>query len=70
MSKKIETGLIVVKDDIFSKIKRNIFVLLFNKEAQLLDMLADIERPRNKINGNIIIPKEIKKGYSSQIKMQ
>lgn len=61
MSKKIETGLIIVKEDIFSKIRRNIFSIFFSKEAKLLDMLADIERPKNRINGKIIIPKEIKR---------
>lgn len=61
MGKKIETGLIVVKDDIFTKIRRNIFSLFFSKEAKLLEMINEIERPRNQVNGKIIIPKEIKK---------
>lgn len=61
MSKKIENGLIIVKEDIFSKIRKNIFSMFFSKEAKLLDMLANIERPKNRINGKIIIPKEIKR---------
>ena len=61
MSKKVETGLIIVKDDIFTKIRRNIFAILFSKEAKLLDMLAEIEKPRNHTYGKIIIPKEIKR---------
>ena len=60
MSKKVETGLIVVKDDIFTKIRKNIFAVIFRKEAILLDMLSEMERPRNKVCGEIIIPKEIK----------
>ena len=60
MSKKVETGLIVVKDDVFTKIRRNLFSIFFKKEAKLLDMLTELERPRNVINGKIIIPKEIK----------
>ena len=61
MSKKIETGLIVVKEDIFTKIRRNIFAIFFSKEAKLLDMMAELERPRNQVCGKIIIPKEIKR---------
>lgn len=61
MSKKVETGLIIIKDDIFAKIRRNIFSLLFNKEAQLLEMIEQLQKPRNQVNGKIIIPKEIKR---------
>ena len=61
MSKKIETGLILVKDDVFKKIRKSIFSILFRKENELLQMLYDMERPRNKVTGKIIIPKEIKR---------
>lgn len=61
MSRKIETGLIVIKEDVFTKIKKNIFAILFKEETRLLDMLEEIQRPRNKIEGKIIIPKEIKR---------
>lgn len=58
---KIETGLIVVKDDIFSKIRKNLFAIFFKKENKLLNMLYEIERPRNQVCGKIVIPKEIKR---------
>ncbi len=61
MSRKIETGLIVIKEDVFTKIKKNIFAILFKEETRLLNMLEEIQRPRNKIEGKIIIPKEIKR---------
>ena len=61
MGKRVETGLIVVKDDPFTIIRRNLFAIFFKKEAKLLNMLADIEKPRNVINGKIIIPKEMRK---------
>lgn len=61
MSKKIETGLIIVKEDIFTKIRRNIFATFFKKENKLLQMMYDIEKPKNKITEKIIIPKEIKR---------
>ena len=32
MSKKIETGLIIVKEDIFSKIRKNLFAQYFLKK--------------------------------------
>lgn len=61
MGKKIENGLIVVKEDVFTKIRRNLFAVFFKKEARLLEMLAEIERPKNVITGKIIIPKEMGK---------
>lgn len=61
MNKKIETGLIIVKEDIFTKIRRNIFATFFKKENKLLQMIYDIEKPKNKITEKIIIPKEIKR---------
>lgn len=57
---KVETGLIIVKDDIFSKIRKNLFAVFFKKENRLLEMLYDIEKPRNKVTGKVIIPKEIR----------
>lgn len=61
MKKKIETGLIVIKDDIFTKIKKNIFSIFFSKENELLEKLYDIQKPRNINIDKIIIPKEIKR---------
>lgn len=61
MSKKIETGLIVLKDDLFTKIRRSIFSLFFKKENRLLQMIYDIEKPKNRIIDKIIVPKEIKR---------
>ena len=61
MSKKIETGLIIVKQDIITKIRKSIFSIIFNKEAKLLNMMKEVEKPRNRITGKIVIPKEIKR---------
>lgn len=61
MGKKIETGLIIVREDIFTKIRKNIFAVFFKKENELLNKLYEIERPRNQVSGKIIIPKEIKR---------
>lgn len=61
MSKKIETGLIVVKDDLFTKMRRSIFSVFFKKENRLLQMVYEIEKPKNRITDKIIVPKEIKR---------
>lgn len=61
MGKKLETGLIIVKDDIFTKIRKNIFSIFLKKEQRLLEMIYELERPKNTITGKIVIPKEIKR---------
>lgn len=60
MDKKFENSLIIVKDDIFFKIRRNLFAMFFKKENQLLNMIKELEKPKNIITGNIVVPKEIK----------
>ena len=60
MKKKVETGLIVVKEDAFTRIRRNIFAILFKKEARLLEMVSEMERPRNTVSGKVVIPKAMK----------
>lgn len=59
MSKKVETGLIVVKEDVFSRIRKNLFAIFLKKENELLNKLYEIEKPRNIVRGKVIIPKEI-----------
>ena len=59
MGKKIETGLIIVKEDIFSKIRKNLFAIFFKKENELLNKIYEMEKPRNVVHGKVIIPKEI-----------
>ena len=48
-----------VKEDIFSKIRKNLFAIFFKKENELLNKLYEIEQPRNVVRGKVIIPKEI-----------
>jgi hypothetical protein len=61
MRKKVETGLILVKEDIFTKIRRNLFSIFFSEEMEILEKIRDLEKPKNKVTGKVIIPKEIKK---------
>ena len=60
MKDEIQTSLIVRKEDIFSKIRRKLFMLFYPAEAKLLNMIDEIEKPKNTITGDILIPKEIK----------
>ena len=59
MGKKIETGLIIVKEDMFSKIRKNLFAIIFKKENELLNKIYEIEKPQNVVRGKVIIPKEM-----------
>ncbi len=59
MGKKIETGLIIVKEDIFFRIRKNLFAIFFKKENELLNKIYEIEKPRNVVHGKVIIPKEM-----------
>ncbi len=54
-----ETALIIRKEDIFSKIRRRLYALFFPIEANIENRIKQIERPKNVITGQIIIPKEI-----------
>ena len=59
MGEKVETGLIIVKEDVFSRIRKNLFAIFFKKENELLNKIYEIEKPRNVVRGKVIIPKEI-----------
>lgn len=56
--KKMETGLIVVKQTKFDKIRRSLLMFFYGKDYKIIEnyqQLIKIDRPKN-----IIIPKEIK----------
>ena len=56
--KKMETGLIVVKQTKFDKIRRNLLMFFYGKDYKIIEnyqQLIKINRPKD-----IIIPKEIK----------
>ena len=59
MGEKVETGLIIVKEDVFSRIRKNLFAIFFKKENELLNKIYEIEKSRNVVRGKVIIPKEI-----------
>ena len=56
--KKIETGLIVVKQTKFDKIRRKLMMFFYGKDYKIIEQyqqLLKVNRPKN-----IIIPKEMK----------
>ena len=59
MGEKVETGLIIVKEDVFSRIRKNLFAIFFKKENELLNKIYEIEKSRNVVRGKVIIPKDI-----------
>ena len=57
-NKKIETGLILVKETPFEKIRRRLMLLLYGRDYRTIynyENLIKVNRPKN-----IIIPKSIK----------
>ena len=58
LHKKIETGLIVIKNTKFDKIRRGLMMFFYGKDYEIIEkyqQLIKVNRPKN-----IIIPKEIK----------
>ena len=56
--KKMETGLVVIKNTKFDKIRRSIMMLFYGRDYETFEkyqQLVKVNRPKN-----IIIPKEIK----------
>ena len=56
--KKMETGLIVIKQTKFDKIRRSLLMFFYGKDYEIIEhyeQLLRVNRPKN-----IVIPKEIK----------
>ena len=58
---KIETGLIVRKETVFSKMKRIWNILLYKEEANFFQKVEKYMLKNRKPKGEIIIPQEIQK---------
>lgn len=62
MSNVIETRLIIRKETVIDKIRKSLFLLIFQKDYQMIQRLDELIMPkRPKKNSKIIIPKEIGK---------
>lgn len=67
MSNRIQTSLIIKKETIYDKIRKSIFTLVFQKEAETIRRLDDLLKPnRPNLRNKIIIPKEM--GKDSKIR--
>ncbi len=57
-----ETSLVIRKENLYDKIRKNLLILIFQKDYQMIQKLEKLIRPkRPKTNQAIIIPKEIGK---------
>ena len=62
MSNLLQKSLVVRKETIYDKIRKNLWLLIFQKDYEMIQRLDDLLMPkRPKPNTKIIIPKEIGK---------
>ncbi len=62
MGNLVETSLIIKKETIFDKIRKNLFLFIYQKDYEMIRRLEDLIKPkRPKSNSQIIIPKEMGK---------
>lgn len=60
MVKQIETSLVIRKESIYAKIRRNLYILMYGKDYEMIQTLEERIKPKRP-NGKIIIPKEMGK---------
>ena len=58
--KKLETGLIVVKNTKFDNIRRKILMIFYGKDYKILENYQQLLKNKRPQKKDIIIPKEIK----------
>ena len=58
--KKLETGLIVVKNTKFDNIRRKILMFFYGKDYKILENYQQLLKNKKPQKKDIIIPKEIK----------
>ena len=61
MKPTLEMGLVIRKEDIFSKMRRTLYAIFFPVEFKIEAKIRELERPKNIVTGKIIIPREIGK---------
>ncbi len=60
MSNVIETSLIIRRETIFDKIRKSLFMLIYQEDYQMIQRLDELIMPkRPKQNSKIVIPQEI-----------
>ena len=60
MSNPNEKGLIIKKETIYDKIRKNLFAFMYKKDYQMIKRLDELIVPKRP-NEKIVIPKEIGK---------
>ena len=62
MANRKETSLVIRKENVYEKIRKNLLILIFQKDYQMIQRLETLMKPRRpKPNAKIVIPKEIGK---------
>ncbi len=62
MSNLKETSLVIKKETVYDKIRKNLFMLIYGKDYQMMKRLDDLIKPnRPQSSSKIIIPREIGK---------
>lgn len=62
MANRKETSLVIKKENVYEKIRKNLLILIFHKDYQMIQRLENLMKPtRPKPNVKIVIPKEIGK---------
>lgn len=61
MSKVIQTGIIIQKETVYDKIRRSLFMLIYQKDFLMMQKLDELLKPKRPSVDKIIIPKEIGK---------
>ncbi len=57
-----ETSLVIKKETLYDKIRKNLWVIIFQKDYQTMQRLENLIKPkRPKVSQKIIIPQEIGK---------
>ena len=60
MSNLKETSLVIKKETVYDKIRKNLFMLIYGKDYQMMKRLDDLIKPnRPQSSSKIIIPREI-----------
>lgn len=60
MSNLIQTSLILKKETLYDKIRKSLFIFIYQKDYEMMQRLDRLITPKRPNPNQIIIPKEIK----------
>lgn len=65
MDKITQTSLIIKKENLYDKIRKSLFILIYKKDYKMLQRLEELMKPkRPKETSKIVIPKEMRKDFA------